>query len=55
MRNTIMKKRIAAAAAAAVMTVTAAAGSLGTSDVKLVSGNSVTANAAESTVKFYSQ
>ena len=52
MRNTIMKKRIAAAAAAAVMTVTAAAGSLGTSDVKLVSGNSVTAYAAESTVKF---
>ena len=52
MRNLIMKRRIAAVAAAAVMTVTGTVGTMGNSGWVLMTGETMVANAAESTVKF---
>ena len=52
MRNLNMKKRIASAAAAAVMSITAVAGTFGTTNVIVGDNNTFTAVAAESTVKF---
>ena len=52
MRNLIMKKRIASVAAAAVMSVTAVAGSVGGMNVIMTDNSSITAFAAESSVKF---
>lgn len=52
MRNLNMKKRIASAAAAAVMSITAVAGTFGSTNVIVGDNNTMTAVAAESTVKF---
>lgn len=52
MKNLIMKKRIASVAAAAVMSVTAVSGSLGRVNVIMNDNSSITAFAAESSVKF---
>ena len=52
MRNLIMKRRIAAVAAAAVMTVTGTVGTMGNAGWVLMTGETMVANAAESTGKF---
>ena len=54
MRNNIMKKRIASIAAAAVMTASCSIGTLSSGFAFLTNGNTLTAFAAESSVKFIS-
>ncbi|MCM1007763.1 MAG: right-handed parallel beta-helix repeat-containing protein [Ruminococcus flavefaciens] len=52
MKNMAMKKRIASIAAAAVVSVSCVAGTLGSANVILADNGSITAFAAESSVKF---